>query len=132
MTLYIIPKENIYNNEFITILKLLLDGFYSSLLRTKNFFDNEKRKEIAMKMFKEYGTYCYELIQLMPELDEDNKKFFGNNNDIIVFNIDENKCNEINGMKSKAIQFISFITQISTLDSKRDKEETRNSSKKIF
>ena len=122
VTLYIIPKENIYNNEFITILKLLLDGFYSSLLRTKNFFDNEKRKEIAMKMFKEYGTYCYELIQLMPELDEDNKKFFGNNNDIIVFNIDENKCNEINGMKSKAIQFISFITQISTLDSKRDKE----------
>ena len=122
VTIYIIPKENIYNNEFITILKLLLDGFYSSLLRTKNFFDNEKRKEIAMKMFKEYGTYCYELIQLMPELDENNKKFFGNNNDIIVFNIDENKCNEINGMKSKAIQFISFITQISTLDSKRDKE----------
>ena len=122
VTNYIIPKDNIYNEEFITILKLLLDGFYCTLLRTKNFFDNEKRKELAMRLFKEYGTYCYELIQLMPELDEENKKLFGNNNGIIVFNIDEKKYSEINGMKSKAIQFISFITQISTLDSRKDKE----------
>ena len=123
VTNYIIPKDNIYNEEFITILKLLLDGFYCTLLRTKNFFDNEKRKELAMRLFKEYGTYCYELIQLMPELDEENKKLFVNNNGIIVFNIDEKKYSEINGMKSKAIQFISFITQISTLDSRKDKEK---------
>ena len=119
---YIIPEKNIYNTEYIIILKLLLDGFYTCLLRMKSFFDNEKRKEIAMKLFKEYGTYCFELIQLKPALDEKNKKYFGNNNPIIVFNTDEKIFAEINNMKSKAIQFVSFITQISTLESRKDKE----------
>ena len=119
---YIIPKDNIYNMEYISILKFLLDGFYTCLLKTKYFLDNEKRKELSMKLFKEYGTYCFELIQLTPNFDENNKKFFGNENPIIVFNIEEKLCSEINNMKCKAIQFISFITQISTLDNKRTKE----------
>ena len=32
---FIIPKNNIYNDEYITILKFLLDGFYTILLRMK-------------------------------------------------------------------------------------------------
>ena len=119
---YLIPKDNIYNTEYITILKFLLDGFYTSLLRTKYFLDNEKRKELSMKLFKEYGTYCFELIQLTPALDDKNKKYFGNTNPIIVFNMDEKLCSEINNMKCKAIQFVSFITQVSTLDNKRNKD----------
>ena len=116
VTKYLIPKSNIYNNEFIIILKFLLEGFYSCLLRMKLFFPSEKRKEISMKMFKEYGTYCLELIQLTPVFDEQNKKQFGNPNPIIVFNIEDKLCSEMNMMKSKAIQFVSYITQISTLE----------------
>ena len=72
---YIIPKDNMYNMEYISILKFLLDGFYTCLLKTKYFLDNEKRKELSMKLFKEYGTYCFELIQLTPNFDEINSKF---------------------------------------------------------
>ena len=64
--------------EYISILKFLLDGFYTCLLKTKYFLDSEKRKELSMKLFKEYGTYCFELIQLTPALDDKNKKYFGN------------------------------------------------------
>ena len=40
-----------------------------------------------------------------------------------VFNIDEDKYSEMNHMKSKAIQFLSFITQVSTLEEKNMEEE---------
>ena len=123
---FIIPKNNIYNNEYILILKLLLDGFYTILLRMKVFFPNDKRKEIAMKFFKDYGTYCLELIQLSPIFDENTKIKFGDPNPILVFNCDEKICHEINILKSKAIQFLSFITQISTLEDKITDEETKN------
>ena len=120
---YLNPKSNIYNNEFLTVLKYLLEGFYSCLLRMKIFLSNEKRKEIAMKLFKEYGNYCFELIQLTPAFDEQTKKQYGNPNPIIVFNIDENICSEMNNMKSKAVQFMSFITQISTLEERKENLE---------
>ena len=123
---FIIPKNNIYNDEYITILKFLLDGFYTILLRMKIFFENNKRKEIAMKFFKDYGTYCLELIQLSPNFDENTKNQFGIANPIIVFNSNEKMCYEINILKSKAIQFLSFITQISTLEDKITEEESKN------
>lgn len=43
-----------------------------------------------------------------------------------MFNCDEKICHEINILKSKAIQFLSFITQISTLEDKITDEETKN------
>ena len=126
VTNFIKPVNNIYNDEFITILKFLLDGFYTILLRMKIFFENNKRKEIAMKFFKDYGTYCLELIQLSPNFDENTKKEFVAPNPIIVFNAEEKMCSEINILKSKAIQFLSFITQMSTLEDKITEEESRN------
>ena len=117
---YLNPKDNIYNIEYITIIKLLLDGFYNNLSKAKGFISNENKKEICMKFFQEYGTYCYELIQLMPKFDDDTKNRYGNPNPIIVFNSNEKICYEMNHMKSKAIQFLSFITQISTLKEKNE------------
>lgn len=79
-----------------------------------------------MKFFKDYGTYCLELIQLSPNFDENTKNQFGIANPIIVFNSNEKMCYEINILKSKAIQFLSFITQISTLEDKITEEESKN------
>ena len=124
--IFLIPKSNIYNNEYIIILKLLLDGFYSCLSRMRSFFPNEKRKEIALKLFKDYGIYCLELIQLSPAFDENTKKQYGDPNPILVFNPDEKLCYELNNLKSKAIQFLSFITQISTLEDRLLEEDEKN------
>ena len=66
---YIDPKNNVYNNEFISILKYLFDGFYTNLSKTRGILEVEKRKEISMKFFREYGLYSFELIQLMPPFD---------------------------------------------------------------
>ena len=120
------PKNNIYNNDFISILKYLFDGFYTTLSKMRGILEVEKRKEIAFTFFREYGLYTFELIQLMPPFDEPTAKKFGKPNPIIVFNADEKKCNEINHMKSKAIQFLSFITQISTLEEKNMDEDIKN------
>ena len=123
---YLIPKNNIYNLEFITIIKLLLEGFYNNLLKIKGIFENDIIKEISMIFFKKYGTYCFELLQLMPDFDEETKNKFVNPNPIIVFNKNEKLCYELNNMKSKAIQFISYIIQISTLKEKNENEEDKN------
>ena len=123
---YLIPKENIYNIEFLNILKLLFDGFYSNLSRVRGTLPLEKRKEISMKLFKEYGTYCFELIHLSPNFDEQTTQKYIKPNPIIVFNSNEKLCYEINHMKSKAIQFLSFITQISTIEEKYADEDIKN------
>jgi hypothetical protein len=68
------PKKNYYNNEFISILKNLFDGFYTNLSKTRGILEASKRKEIAIKFFREYGVYSYELIQLSPPMDEASAK----------------------------------------------------------
>ena len=123
---YINPEQNIYNIDFIIIIKYMLDGFYSNLSRMKGIIPNDKIKEICMNFFKKYGTYCFELVQLMPQFDEETKNIFGNPNKIIVFNKDEKISNEMNLMKSKSIQFLAFITQISTLQEKYNNDEIKN------
>ena len=123
---YLDPKNNIYNIEFIIILKILFDGFFQNLIKMKSNYSSDKIKEIAMKFFREYGTYCFELIQLMPQLDDETKKKFGNQNPIIVFNKDEKICKEINNMKNRAIQFLSLIIQISTMKNKNSIEDVPN------
>ena len=123
---YLVPKNNIYNLEFITIIKLLLEGFFNNLLKTKGIFENDIIKEISMIFFKKYGTYCFELLQLMPDFDEDIKNKFVNPNPIIVFNKNEKLSYELNNMKSKAIQFISYVIQISTLKEKYENEDDKN------
>ena len=123
---YIDPKNNIYNNEFISLLKYLFDGFYSNLSKMRGVLDVEKRKDISIKFFREYGLYSYELIQLTPSFDKATADKFGKPNPIIVFNVDEKKCYDINHMKSKVIQFLSFITQISTIETKKAEDDSKN------
>ena len=79
-----------------------------------------------MKFFREYGNYCFELIQLMPQFDEETKNKYGSPNPIIVFNKDENICKEINNMKNRAIQFLSLIIQITSLKEKNSIEDDSN------
>ena len=114
------PKNNKYNNEFIKILIILFDGFYTNLSRMKNFYDNEKRKNIVFKFFKEYGIYSLELFQLNIPLDEKNKKIFGTQNPLICFSVEEENCFVINNLKSKILQFLSYVIQVSNLDEKNN------------
>ena len=123
---YLDPKNNIYNIEFIIILKILLEGFFQNLVKIKSSYPKDKIKEIAMKFFREYGNYCFELIQLMPQFDEETKNKYGSPNPIIVFNKDENICKEINNMKNRAIQFLSLIIQITSLKEKNSIEDDSN------
>ena len=123
---YLDPKNNIYNNEFIFILKLLFDGFFFNLSKMKSILEIEKRKDILFQFFREYGLYSYELLQLMPLFDDSTTKMFGKPNPIIVFNSDENKYSEINHMKSKVFQFLSLIVQSSTLGKRNIDDENKN------
>ena len=123
---YLDPKNNLYNNDYISVLRHLYEGFYSYLQKAKIISDIKKIKEIAFKFFSQYGMYSYELIQICPPFDVETSKKYGKENPIIVFNIDEKKCNEINHMKSKIFQFFSQIIQISTLEKNNDYEENNN------
>ena len=118
---YIDPKNNIYNDNFICVLKYLYEGIHSFLTKTKRIYDFKKRKEISLKFYREYGLYSLELIQLMPSFDELTINQFGNPNPIIVFNKDERKCEEINFMKAKILKFMSYITQSSDIDNDDNK-----------
>ena len=123
---YIDPKNNIYNDEYICILKHLYDGLFLIFTKMRGIFNNEKRKEIGCKIFREYGAYSYELLQIMPTMEEASIKKYNNNNPLIIFNIDEQKCYEINHMKAMILQFLSTIVQISTLEVPKMNEEMKN------
>ena len=118
---YIDPKNNLYNNDFICLLKYLFEGFVDVLLKTRRILDFKKRKEIAFKFYREYGIYSLELIQLMPNFDDSTIKQFEKPNPIIVFNVDERKCEEINFMKGKILKFLAFILQSSDIDNDDNK-----------
>ena len=112
--LYIIPNNNVYTIEFIDILKDLYETFYIVLLKLKRFFPSLKRKEVADEIFKIYGKYTYEIIQIVPFCDEDTKSKFGEANPILVFN---EEYQQINLMKANAFQFMSLIIEYSTMSS---------------
>ena len=123
---FIDPKNNIYNNDFFCILKLLYEGFYYNLIRMKEISDIKTRKNIAFRFFLEYGMYSYELLQIVPSFGEETAKKYGNSNPIIIFSTDEKKGYEINHMKSNIFQFLSLITQISTLEEEKSDKKNKN------
>ena len=108
---YINPSLNIYNAKYCLIIKNLFDCLYNIVSNFKSFIDNDSFKNINLVVFKKYWQFCYELIKLNPPLDEESKTKFGNSNPIIVLNIDEKKCNEINSMKSRVIQLNCYLIQ---------------------
>ena len=121
--LYIVPKNNLYENDFIEILNNLYETFYLSLFKLKRFFPSIKRKEIADEFFKKYGKFTYELIQIVPINTVEVKNKFGIENPIIVF---DEEYNEINNMKSKAFQFMSLIIEYSTMSSYDNGDKNNN------
>jgi hypothetical protein len=118
--LYIVPKNNLYEIDFIEILINLYETFYLSLLKLKRFFPSKKRKEIADEFFKKYGKFTYELIQVVPLNGEEAKNNFGGENPLIVF---DEEFSEINSMKSRAFEFMSLIIEYSTISSNDDEEK---------
>ena len=67
------------------------------------------------------------MLHLSPAFDEATTQQFVKPNPIIVFGSNQKLCYEMNHMKSKAIQFLSFITQISTVEEKFMDEDSKNS-----
>ena len=120
---FIDERNNKYNNDFICLLRYLYGCFYRLLDKIPLNNGKEKRKEIGIKLFNEYGKYIYQLVKICPLYDESTTKLFGKESFIIVFNIDEKKCYEINIMKYKVIQFLNYILQSITIEKRNKNEE---------
>jgi hypothetical protein len=106
---YINPNQNIYNDNYFKILNKLFESIYNILLHFNAF--NQSIKDLCLKIFNKYWKFFPELIELNPPLDELNTKKFGTSNPLIILNINEENCKEINLMKSKIIQIVAFLTQ---------------------
>ena len=119
---FIDERNNIYNNDFIRFLGYLYHCLYRLLDKIYLKNGKEKRKEIGLKLFNEYGKYIYQLVKICPLYDESTTKLYGKESFIIVFNIDEKKCYEINIMKCKVIQFLNNIIECVSIE-KKDKNE---------
>ena len=120
INIYFDPNKNLYNDDYISLLNNLIEDMYTNLknLLKINFGENSKFNEIIKNIFKKYGPIIYELIKIQIPFDKESEKIFINQNSIIVFNISEKKCANINNMKSKCFQFFSFTTeQLSYKDS---------------
>ena len=74
---YLDPKNNIYNEEFICLLKNLFQGFYTNLKKLKEVVKEEKMNDILQKFCREYGEYSFELIQLNPIFEGHTTQKFG-------------------------------------------------------
>ena len=106
---YINPSQNLYNDNYFKILNKLFESIYNILLHFNAF--NQSIKDLCLKIFNKYWKFFPELIELNPPLDELNSKKFGTSNPLIILNINEENCKEINLMKSKIIQLVCFLTQ---------------------
>ena len=108
---YINIEMNIYNAKYILILKDLFDSFYKLLNHYKQLIDYEKYKEICFSILKKYYKYINELIQISPNLDSQVVEKYQKQNPILVFSHNMKNYSEINLMKSRVIQLISYIVQ---------------------
>ena len=111
---FIIPEQNICDIEYIILLTELYEGIYNVLSNMRTLYLEAQviTKNISMILFNKYHKFSYELILLNPQLIDKNA-LFPNNNPIIIFSKDENFSCNLNKMKSKVIQFLSYIIQIS-------------------
>ena len=123
VNMYIIPNNNVYNFDYITILQNLYETFYMSLSKMKRFYPSLKRKETGEFFFSKYGKYTYELIQIIPSINKIEKNNYGNENPIIVFN---EEYKDINTMKANAFKFINLMIQYSSMSSIFNNNENNN------
>lgn len=106
---YINPQQNIYDNNYLSILKKLLECFYSVLVYFSTLKD--QKNSVYMLFFKKYLKIYSELIGLSPPLDNKTLEKFEKPNPLVIFNVDENNCKEINLMKSKVMELLSYLIQ---------------------
>ena len=106
---YINPSQNIYNDNYFTILNKLFECIYNILYHYNAF--NESIKDLLIIIFRKYWKFFPELIELSPPLDEINKNKFGTANPIVILNVNEEECKAINLMKSKIIQLVCYLIQ---------------------
>ena len=108
---YIKPEQNMYNEKYIFIIKNLYDCLEKIVNNLKLILEFQRFKDISLKMFKRFTKMTKECIIISPNYDEQNQKIFEKKNQIIQFSTDGNKCKNINMMKSKIIQYISYLMQ---------------------
>ena len=108
---YINIEMNIYNAKYVLIIKDLFDSFYKLLNHYKQLLDIDKYKEICFAILKKYYKYINDLIQFCPKLDTEAVEKYQKQNPILVFSHQMKKYSEINLMKSRVIQLISYIVQ---------------------
>ena len=106
------PRKNVYNIEYILLIKFIFIGFCSIGKKAKRYLDNEITKSIFLLFYKEYGIYGFELLQIIIPLDESAKIKYNNPNILVTLISDEEKANELNKMKSKIIEFFYLLLQI--------------------
>ena len=121
--LYIKPKNNEYDMDFVFILQRLYEIIYDCLIKMKRYYPSLKRKEIADEFFLKYGKYTYELIEIVPISDEKMKNEFGEANPILVFN---EEFIDMNTMKASAFKFVNLIIQFSTMYSLTNNHNSTN------
>ena len=117
---YINPSQQIYDNEYIILLKNLIGGLYDIL--NKYFSLNEKQinmnelKQILYKIYEKYSLIIFELFKFTVPCDEEFQ------NTLLLFDMDENKFKEINLMKVQCIKFFSFCAEIFAEKSNNDEK----------
>ena len=111
--LYINPNINLYNVDYFSLLDILIDHMYSNfkIISKFEFIDIEKFQELIKIIFEKYSDIIYELLRIQIPFDEESQKAFLSQNPIIIFNINEDKYSKVNYMKSKCLQFFTFITE---------------------
>ena len=68
-------------------------------------------QEILENIFNKYYHFIYELIKITIPFNGESKKISINQNPIIAFYIYESECCNVNFMKTKCFQFITFFTK---------------------
>ena len=110
---YFNPNTNLYNDKYCLVVKIAFDCFYNVLTYIKNFQKNSLLKNISSIIIKKYWKICFDLIQINPPLDEPSLKKYVKQNPLVVLNVDMNKYNNINFMKSSIIQLMCLLIQYS-------------------
>ena len=110
---YFNPNTNLYNDKYCSVVKIAFDCIYNVLTFIKNFPKNSLLKNITSIIIKKYWEICFKLIQINPPLDEPSMKKYLKQNPIVVLNVDINKYNIINYMKSSIIQLMCLLIQYS-------------------
>ena len=110
---FINPNLNVYNDDYFDLLNhLIYDIFYNLKIIAKiNSLDYSKFQEIIENIFNKYCPIMYELIKIEIPFDSESEKIFINQNPVIVYNINESKCSNVNHMKSKCFLIFSYITE---------------------